>query len=81
METVGAFEAKTHFSELLERARNGERITISKRGVPAAMLVPIERRETLSPAEAVARLKQLRRGIHLDKGITIRDLVDDGRKY
>ena len=81
MATVGAFEAKTHFSELLERARNGEKIIISKRGVPAAMLVPIETRDTLSPAEAVARLKELRRGINLPKGTTIRDLIDDGRKY
>ena len=81
MTRVGAFEAKTRFSELLERARNGERITIRKRGVPAAMLVPIESRETLSPAEAFARLKELRRGICLDKATTIRDLIDDGRKY
>lgn len=81
MATIGAFEAKTHFSELLERARNGEKIIISKRGVPAAMLVPIERREPLSPAEAVARLMELRRGIRLAKGTKIRDLIDDGRKY
>ena len=81
MATVGAFEAKTHFSELLERARNGEKIIINKRGVPAAMLVPIETRDSLSPAQAVARLKKLRRGIRLEKGTTIRDLIDDGRKY
>ncbi len=76
---VGAFEAKTHFSQLLDRVRRGERITITKRGVPAAMLVPIDDQETLTPREAVARLRQIRKG--LSAGAAIRDLIDDGRKY
>jgi len=81
MATVGAFEAKNHLSELLERARNGERITITKRGVPAAMLVPIESRETMRPAEAVSRLKELRRTLRPMDRTTIRDLIDEGRRY
>jgi prevent-host-death family protein len=39
---VNIHDAKTHFSKLVERARNGERITIAKAGVPVAMLVAIE---------------------------------------
>ena len=81
MVTVGAFEASIHFSQFLNRARNGESITISKHGVPAAMLVPIERRQSLSPAEAVTRLKEFRRGVRPDTQTTIRDLIDDGRNY
>jgi prevent-host-death family protein len=38
--TVGAFEAKTHFSRLLEQVRKGEEITITHRGRPVARLVP-----------------------------------------
>jgi prevent-host-death family protein len=34
-------EAKTHFSELLERAHNGEEVIIAKAGKPYARLVPI----------------------------------------
>jgi prevent-host-death family protein len=41
METVGTFEAKTHLSELLDRVGNGETITITRHGIPAAMLVPV----------------------------------------
>ena len=41
METIGAFEAKTHLSTLLERVSKGEKITITRHGTPAAMLVPI----------------------------------------
>ena len=43
------------------------------------MLVPIDDQETLTPREAVARLRQIRKG--LSAGAAIRDLIDDGRKY
>jgi prevent-host-death family protein len=38
---VGAFDAKTHLAELLDRVGRGEKITITRHGVPAAMLVPV----------------------------------------
>jgi prevent-host-death family protein len=64
--TVNIHEAKTHFSKLVERARNGERITIAKAGVPVAMLVAVEP-ET-----------RPRRPIGLDKGrVIIHDNFDD----
>ena len=40
--TVGAFEAKTHLSSLLQRVESGEVVTITKHGRPVARLVPIE---------------------------------------
>ena len=39
--TVGAFEAKTHLSELLARVEAGEQVTITKHGRPVARLVPM----------------------------------------
>jgi prevent-host-death family protein len=41
-EDIGAFEAKTRLSELLERVRQGHVYRITKRGVPVAELRPIE---------------------------------------
>ena len=41
MMKVNVYEAKTHFSELLRRVAVGEEITITKRGVPVARLVPV----------------------------------------
>ena len=79
MDAIGAFEAKTHFSQLLDRVRRGERITITKRGVPAAMLVPVDDHASLSASEAVARLRIIRKGFSAGTGI--RDLIEDGRKY
>ena len=40
MATVGSYEAKTHLPRLLKRVAAGERITITHRGVPVAVLVP-----------------------------------------
>lgn len=40
---VNLYEAKTHLSELVERAAGGEEIVIAKAGVPRARLVPLAR--------------------------------------
>jgi len=39
--TVNIYEAKTHFSQLLDRVMAGEEIVIGKAGKPVARLVPI----------------------------------------
>lgn len=36
---VGAFEAKTHFSELIEAARCGTEVVVTRRGVPVARIL------------------------------------------
>lgn len=77
---VGLFEAKTRLSDLVERARRGERITITKRGVPTAMLVPVDAQEQMSVGEAIDRLLELRKSISLG-GYTVQQLRDEGRKY
>ena len=77
---VGLFEAKTRLSDLVERAKRGERITITKRGVPTAMLVPVDEHAQMSVSEAVDRLLELRKSISLG-GHTIKELRDYGRKY
>ena len=76
--TVGAFEAKTHLSELLDRAATGERFTITKRGKPVAMLVPLEEEPRMTPEEAMAAIRAARVGASLG-GDTVRDLIDEGR--
>ena len=39
--TIGAFEAKTRLSELLEQVRRGRTIIITRRGRPVAELRPV----------------------------------------
>ena len=80
MQTIGAYEAKTHLHNLLHRVAQGEKITITKHGVPVAMLVPVGATEQLDPGDAIAELKRLRKGRKL-RGVAIRQLIEEGRRY
>jgi prevent-host-death family protein len=80
MKTIGAFEAKTHLSELLDLAAMGERFLVTKRGKPVAMIVPPEQQPTMTPSDAVAGLRALRTRITLGDDLTVRDLIDEGRR-
>lgn len=40
-DTVNIHQAKTHFSQLIERVQAGEEIIVAKAGRPVARLVPI----------------------------------------
>ena len=54
MKSVNLYEAKTHLSSLVEEAATGQKIVISKNGVPKAMLVPVPKRKTArKPAHAL----------------------------
>jgi prevent-host-death family protein len=79
--SFGAFEAKTHFSELLKRAEKGETITITKHGRPVAKLVPF------NDADAVRRRKEAWAAWDrqpnpptLGDNLTIKDLINEGRE-
>jgi prevent-host-death family protein len=80
MTSVGAFEAKTHLNELLQRASKGETIRITRRGVPIAKLVPPDDGEKEDARNLVEAIRQLRKGTTLGD-VTIRELIDDGRRY
>lgn len=79
-ESVGAYEAKTHLPQLLERVAKGERITITKHGVPIAVLVPASAREQIDVRAAVEEMKKFRKGRSLG-GLTIREMVEEGRRF
>lgn len=60
MREVGAFEAKTHLSELLAAAEAGESVTITRRGHPVARLVPVDDANG-NRADATRRIAELRK--------------------
>ncbi|MBM3521918.1 MAG: type II toxin-antitoxin system Phd/YefM family antitoxin [Alphaproteobacteria bacterium] len=80
MDSIGAFEAKTHLSSLLERVARGEEFTITRRGQPVARLVPVKRvAGSASAGDTVQQLKILRAGHRLG-GLSIRKLLSEGRR-
>lgn len=80
MDSVGAFDAKTHLPALLERVAKGETIQITRRGVPIAKLAPAAPRVKKDPKEVARRIRELRKGCKLE-GIRIRDLIESGRRF
>ena len=60
--TIGAFEAKTHLPQLLERVARGESLTITKHGKPVARLVPVDSNRKQA-REAAARIVERRQNI------------------
>ena len=77
---VGAYDAKTHFSELLERVEAGQEITITRHGSPVARLVPVTKRySTQERRAAIARIAKLGEGLSLG-GLKLRDLIAEGRR-
>ena len=75
---VGAFDAKTHLSQLLDEVENGAVVKISRRGKPVAVL---KQDESVSVVRALDALSSLRRLCRVK--MTIQDAVafrDEGRE-
>jgi prevent-host-death family protein len=79
---VGAFQAKTHFSQLLERVAKGEEITITKHDHPVARLVPADRPSHEHVAAIFRRMDALRQSLPKPKDKTsLKGLIDEGRRF
>lgn len=77
---MGAYEAKTHFAELLERVAGGEEVTITRHGVPVARVLPVRRVSTIEERrKAIAAIKELAKQNDLG-GLKVKDLIAEGRR-
>ncbi|MFP3018138.1 MAG: type II toxin-antitoxin system Phd/YefM family antitoxin [Candidatus Tisiphia sp.] len=64
--SITAFDAKTHFSKILDRASKGEEILVTRRGKAAAKIVPVNTIQDIEIAEmAAVRLRKLAKEINL----------------
>ncbi|HLY89360.1 MAG TPA: type II toxin-antitoxin system prevent-host-death family antitoxin [Acetobacteraceae bacterium] len=82
--SVGAYEAKTHLSELLDRVERGEQIVITRHGRPVARLVPEGREDVEEALTALDRITARRkalaaRGVRLTQA-EMRALREEGRR-
>jgi prevent-host-death family protein len=76
---VGAFEAKTHLSSLLDRVAAGEEIVITRHGKAVARIIAEPQAEVQQRESVVRHLKELRKTARLGK-LDWRDLRDEGRR-
>lgn len=79
MQTIGAFQAKTHFSAILTQVENGECIIITKHGRPVARLLPAEKSDHEHVKTVIQRIKKFCQK-HTLGGLDWKQLRDEGRR-
>ena len=79
MERVGSYEAKTHLPHLLERVKKGERFTITKHGIPVAVLQPADPAECVDTKKVITDIRAFRKKHTLD-GLSLRNMIEEGRR-
>lgn len=79
MKQVGVYEAKTKLPSLLDDVERGQSVTITRHGRPVARLVPISRRQR-SVKEVIEAIEEFRKG-HTLAGLTVRELIEEGRRH
>lgn len=77
--TVTTEEVAARWPTLLEKIDEGEKITITRQGIPVARVTPVPGPPERTSAEAVDHLLALRKGVRLD-GLSIRKMIDEGRR-
>lgn len=76
---VGAYEAKTHLSSLLEKVVEGDEIIITRHQTPIAKLVPVDTTRNTPVSSLIKKVKKFRQGKIL-KDVSIKEFIMEGRK-
>ncbi len=80
MEMIGAYQAKTHLPQLLDRVARGESLTITRHGRPVARLVPVaDDRERAR--EAAKRIVDRRRYLKRTPLAELTNMIHEGHRY
>jgi len=77
---IGASDAKTHLLQLLRRVPDGEQFVITKHNRPVAELIPFRQRDTVRIRAAIDRLAAFQK-THSLGGLSVRELIEDGRRF
>jgi antitoxin (DNA-binding transcriptional repressor) of toxin-antitoxin stability system len=82
MTSIGSYQAKTHLPELIERVVRGEKILITRRGVPVAMLTQPPQNEGRDVRQVVEEMLAFRDQFGPKLGrVSVRELIEEGRRY
>ncbi len=80
LHTVALFDAKTHLSKLLEKVQSGNVITITKRGIPVAQLIPYKEQSNNEEISGLLKdVESIRKNIK--SKVNIRQSIREGRRY
>ena len=77
---IGIFEAKTHFSEVMEKVANGSDYIVTRRGKPVGKIVPIQQEPEMTREEVLEKFREFRKLYRGKPGsFNIREAIEDGR--
>ena len=80
-QTIGSFEAKTHFSQIIEKAEHGADFIITRRGKPVAKIVPFKQEPEMTWEEALEAFREFRKHYRGKPGsFNIREAIEEGRR-
>ena len=78
---IGAFEAKTNFSKIINEAEKGNEFIVTRRGKAVARIIPFEKESEMTFKEAVEQLVEMRKLYRGEPGsFDIRAAIEEGRK-
>jgi len=77
---IGAFEAKTHFSQILEKTEQGEDFIVTRRGKPVAKIIPFRQEKEMTWEDALEKFREFRKHYRGKPGdFNIREAIEEGR--
>ncbi len=62
MQTIGIFDAKTHFSEIMDKVVRGKDFLITRRGQPIAKITAVHAQEHKSISQTIDAILEFRKG-------------------
>lgn len=78
MEREFPIDERSELAALVEQAAGGEDVVLTREGREVARIVATPEARA---ASAIARMHELRKGMTLGPDLTIRELIDEGRKH
>jgi len=79
MQEIGVYELKTHLAKYLKRVSQGYSFTITKNGVPIAVLQSYQSEKKEDIKQVIHSLREFRKDHNLGD-LKIREMIEEGRK-
>jgi prevent-host-death family protein len=82
MDDKWEFRPGSDFAEVIDKVEHGETVEVVHGGRVVARVVPVEHERDVAKAQAaMERILELGKGVTLGPDLTIKQLIDEGRKY
>ncbi|HZP83525.1 MAG TPA: type II toxin-antitoxin system prevent-host-death family antitoxin [Chthonomonadaceae bacterium] len=80
MMRIDADEAMAQWEQMLDRVAAGAQITLTRQGVPVALLMPVQSSEKREIEAVIEEIKALRRGRTLGNR-PLSEMIEEGRRF